>query len=207
MRLNKQDGGCRRSISVTNNEISFEEAKEFVAQGYCQGDEKWEERGIARYITIPRIMAAITGKTPGKEPIKGSYKFIDQFPMADGFEENAVFFDLTYLEPSVITANLAFDEIAPLLWMRAGSVGPMIKLGDTDPMDATYEVTDTYGVLFDYSYSAPFIRECRARDIGHIFVVTDVDFEYRDMCAEFRGKDVKQLYKSYLRSFEIGQGR
>ena len=131
----------------------------------------------------------------------------DPFPMADGFEENAVFYDLTYLEPSAVTANLAFDEIAPLLWMRAGSVGPMVTLGDTDPEDATYEVTDAYGVLFDYSYAAPFIRDCRDRNVDHIFVVTDVDFEYRDMCAEFRGKDVKQLYKSYLRSFEIGQDR
>lgn len=207
MRLNHQDNGARKTISITNNEVSFSESRKFAKDGLRQGDEEWESRGIARYITIPRITSAITGETPEGQPLKGDYKFTDEFPMADGFEENAVFYDLTYLEPSTITANLAFDEIAPLLWMRAGSVGPMIKLGDTDPMDATYEVTDTYGVLFDYSYSAPFIRECKARDIGHIFVVTDVDFEYRDMCAEFRGRDVKQLYKSYLRSFEIGQGR
>jgi adenine-specific DNA-methyltransferase len=131
----------------------------------------------------------------------------DSCPMADGFEENAVFYDLKYLEPSVITANLAFDEIAPLLWMRAGSVGPIITLGDMDPEDATFEVTDSYGVLFDYAWAPEFIEECHERDVNYIFVVTDVDRQYRDMCAEFRGKDVKQLYKSYLRSFEIGQDR
>lgn len=207
MRLNRQDGGRRRSISVTNNEVSFDEAKSFVKQGLRAGDEEWEAYGIARYVTIPRVTAAITGLTPEGEPVKGDYKFTDEFPMADGFEENAVFYDLKYLEPSVITANLAFDEIAPLLWMRAGSVGPIIMLGDTDPEEATYEVTDAYGVLFDYAWAPEFIEECHERDVDHIFVVTDVDRQYRDMCAEFRGKDVRQLYKSYLRSFEIGQDR
>lgn len=207
MRLNHQDGGRRRSISVTNNEVSFEEAKAFIKRGLRQGDEEWEAHGIARYVTIPRVTAAITGITPEGEPIKGDYKFIDEFPMADGFEENAVFYDLVYLEPSVITANLAFDEIAPLLWMRAGSVGPMVTLEDSDPEDASFEVTDNYGVLFDYAWAPEFIEECHERDVSHIFVVTDVDRQYRDMCAEFRSKDVKQLYKSYLRSFEIGQDR
>ena len=207
MRLNRQDGGRRRSISVTNNEVSFDEAKAFTARGLRQGDSEWEAHGIARFVTIPRVTAAITGLTPEGEPIKGDYKFTDEFPMADGFEENAVFYDLTYLEPSIVKANLAFDEIAPLLWMRAGSVGPGIVLGDADPLDATFEVTDSYGVLFDYACAAPFIRECREKGIEHVFVVTDIDFEYREMCAEFRGKDVVQLYKSYLRSFEIGQDR
>lgn len=207
MRLNHQDGGHRRSISITNNEVGYTDAKRFVKRGLRQGDDEWEAFGIARYITIPRVTAAITGDTPEGAPLSGNYKFIDEFPMADGFEENAIFYDLKYLEPSVITANLAFDEIAPLLWMHAGSVGPMVKLGDVDPEDATFEVTDTYGVLFDYAYSPEFIEECRAKDVGYIFVVTDIDRQYRDMCAEFRGKDVKQLYKSYLRTFEIGQDR
>ena len=55
--------------------------------------------GICEYITKPRIEAAITGKTPDGEPIKGDYKFTDEFPMADGFEENVEFFTLTYEAP------------------------------------------------------------------------------------------------------------
>ena len=201
MRLNHQDGGHRRCICVTNNEVSADEAKAMTKRGLRAGDEEWEQYGIARYNTIPRITAAITGITPGGEPIKGDYKFTDEFPMADGFEENAIFYDLTYLEPSVVSADLAFDEIAPLLWLRSGSVGPIVMHGDT------YEVTDAYGVLFDYTCSAEFIKECHERDVDHIFVVTDIDANYRRMCSEFRGKDVAQLYKSYLRSFEIGADR
>lgn len=207
MRLNRQDGGNRRSVSITNNEVSYEEAVTLCEQGLRQGDDEWESHGIARYITIPRVTAAITGYTPDNEPVQGDYKFTDEFPMANGFEENAVFYDLKYLEPATITANLAFDEIAPLLWMRAGSVGPVITLGESDPDDATFELTDSYAVLFNYAYSPEFIERCHKRDIEHIFVVTDLDNEYRDLCREFRGKDVRQLYKSYLRSFEIGQDR
>lgn len=243
MRLNHRDNGRRRCIAVTNNEVSYEEATRFAKQGLRQGDEEWERFGIARYVAIPRVIAAITGIATDGNPVSGDYGIEDEdyqvvegsiedpetgkklrgkyyrkakmpaayvtdpFPMADGFEENAVFYDLKYLEPSVITANLAFDEIAPLLWMRSGSVGPVITLGDTDPEEATFEVTDAYGVLFDYAWAPEFIEGCRARDVDHIFVVTDVDRQYRDLCAEFRGKDVKQLYKSYLRSFEIGQDR
>ena len=201
MRLNHQDGGYRRCICVTNNEVSADEAKAMTKRGLRAGDEEWEERGIARYVTVPRVTAAITGKTPEGEPIKGDYKFTDEFPMADGFEENAVFYDLTHLEPSVVSADLAFDEVAPLLWLRSGSRGPVIMHGDS------YEVTDAYGVLFDYTHAAGFIEECHKRDVDHVFVVTDIDANYRRMCSEFRGRDVAQLYKSYLRSFEIGADR
>jgi len=131
----------------------------------------------------------------------------DPFPMADGFEENAVFYDLTYIEPSVLTSNLAFDEVAPLLWMAGGSEGPVIMLGDTDPEDASYEVTDTYGVLFDCTWVSEFVDECRQRGVRYAFVVTDIDRQYRDVCSRLRGVDVRQLYRSYLRSFEIGQDR
>jgi hypothetical protein len=41
-----------------------------------------------------RIATAITGTTPEGANIKGDYKFTDEFPMAEGFEENAEFFTL-----------------------------------------------------------------------------------------------------------------
>ena len=66
----------------------------------------------ADYITKPRIEAAITGKTPNGEPIEGDYKFTDEFPMAEGFEENAEFFTLTYETPVAVGHNLAFARIA-----------------------------------------------------------------------------------------------
>lgn len=61
LRLNRQDNGHRRCVLVTNNEVSEEEVKQLLEAGYKQGDFEWESRGICRYITIPRLTAAITG--------------------------------------------------------------------------------------------------------------------------------------------------
>lgn len=125
-RLNHQDNGRRQSILVTNNEVSEEEAKALRSKGLLPGDPEWEALGIFQHITLPRITAAITGTTPDKEAIAGDYKFTDEFPMADGFEENVDFFDLSYLDQNEVSRGKAFEAIAPLLWMKAVADGPMI---------------------------------------------------------------------------------
>ena len=121
MRLNRQDGGNRQCISVTNNEVARRRAESTTQERPRPGDAEWEQWGICDYITKPRVQAAITGKTPDGKPIKGDYKFTDEFPMAEGFEENAEFFTLTYETPVAVNYQTAFARIAPLLWLRAGS--------------------------------------------------------------------------------------
>ncbi|EPM6882054.1 site-specific DNA-methyltransferase, partial [Salmonella enterica] len=116
-------GGRRQCISVTNNEVAADEQKKLREQGLRPGDPDWEKWGICDYITKPRVQAAITGKTPNEQPIKGNYRFTDEFPMSDGFEENAEFFTLTYEAEKSVSHNLAFVRIAPLLWLRAGARG------------------------------------------------------------------------------------
>jgi adenine-specific DNA-methyltransferase len=113
MRLNHQDGGCRQCISVTNNEVAATEHDTLRKKGLRPGDGEWEQWGICDYITKPRVEAAITGKTPDGQPIRGNYKFTDEFPMAEGFEENAEFFTLTYEAKDAVNHNLAFARIAP----------------------------------------------------------------------------------------------
>ena len=108
------------------------------------------------------MQAAITGKTPEGKPIKGDYKFTDEFPMADGFEENAEFFTLIYETPIAVNHNLAFQRIAPLLWMRAGNQGRRI---DHLP-DKGWEVADTYGLLTDLDQAGPFCDAVeKAKDV------------------------------------------
>jgi adenine-specific DNA-methyltransferase len=43
MLLNHLDGGHRRCIAVTNNEVSAEEQKKFIKQGLRPGDDEWEK--------------------------------------------------------------------------------------------------------------------------------------------------------------------
>ena len=51
--------------------------------------------------------------------------------MADGFEENAAFFTLTYEAPRQVRRNRAFARIAPMLWLKAGSIRAKARLRRT----------------------------------------------------------------------------
>lgn len=200
MRLNKQDGGRRRSISVTNNEVSAEEQKSLRHQGLRPGDPAWEKHGICDYITKPRIEAAITGRTPDGEAIKGDYKFTDEFPMADGFEENVEFFTLTYESPLRVEANYAFGRIAPLLWLRAGSRGRRI-----DDLSSGWDVAETYGVINDLDHSEEFARAIAAAPAASVaFIITDEDRLFEALVRELpEHVEPVRLYEAYLRTFEI----
>jgi len=202
-RLNRQDGGHRRCICVTNNEVSDDEAKRFTKQGLRQGDPEWEAHGICEYVTKPRVRAAITGLTPEGNPIKGDYKFTDEFPMADGFEENAVFFDLTYQDEMMVELDQAFEEIAPLLWMRAGSEGRIIKDRKRD-----FDISERYAVLFNYAYASKFLDVIQDKEgLRVVYVVTDQDSRFQDVVRALpKGIEPVRLYESYLRSFRFSHG-
>jgi adenine-specific DNA-methyltransferase len=200
MRLNKQDGGRRRSIGVTNNEVSADEQKRLRASGFRPGDPEWEQWGICEYITKPRIRAAITGRTPNGDPIKGEYKFTDAFPMSDGFDENVEFFTLTYESAMRVQANREFARIAPLLWLRAGSKGRRIE-----SLPNGWDVADTYGVIEDMDHADSFIEAMIANPHARLaFIVTDEDRFFEAIARAIpEGVETVRLYDSYLRNFEI----
>jgi adenine-specific DNA-methyltransferase len=200
MRLNKQDGGRRVSIAVTNNEVSAREQDDLRKKGLRPGDPDWEQCGICAHITKARIQAAITGQTPGGEPIKGDYKFTDEFPMADGFVENVEFFTLTYEAPLRVASRRAFPKIAPLLWLRAGSVGRRIE-----SLDAGWDVADTYGVLEDLDKSDEFLTAVAAApDVRLAFVITGEDRLFEAIVRDLpEHVEPVRMYDAYLRNFEL----
>ncbi|WP_374354200.1 site-specific DNA-methyltransferase [Limnohabitans sp.] len=204
MRLNRQDGGRRQCISVTNNEVAANEQKALREQGLRPGDPDWEKHGICDYITKPRVAAAITGKTPAGEPIKGDYKFTDEFPMADGFEENAEFFTLTYEAKSAVNHNLAYARIAPMLWLRAGSQGRRI---DKLPPEG-WAVADTYGLLTEVDQATPFIHAVSAANqLCIAYIVTDDDRRFQAIAKRLPdGVEPVRLYESYLSNFSFANG-
>nr|WP_246298540.1 DNA methyltransferase [Nocardioides panaciterrulae] len=204
MRLNRQDNGHRRSISVTNNEVSDDEQAGLRGRGLRPGDAEWEALGVCDYITKPRIEAAITGRTPEGEPVKGDYKFIDEFPMSDGFEENVEFFSMTYEAPRSVAHNRSFDAIAPLLWLKAGAQGRRVVAATED-----FDVADTYGVLFDMDYSHDFLEAVeKSETVRMAFIVTDDDRSYQMVCSDLPAHvEPVRLYESYLTNFTINTGR
>lgn len=205
MRLNRQDGGRRQCISVTNNEVAADEQASLRKAGLRPGDPDWEKWGICDHITKPRVSAAITGKTPDGEDIKGDYKFTDEFPMAEGLNENAEFFTLTYETPVAVSHNLAFQRIAPLLWMRAGSEGRRID----DLPAAGWEVADSYGLLTDLDHASAFCDAVAAQPGLRIaYIVTDDDRRFQAVARALPDYvEPVRLYESYLSNFRFSMGR
>jgi adenine-specific DNA-methyltransferase len=203
MRLNKQDNGRRRSISVTNNEINDQEAS-FLKRGLRPGDSEWDNAGICERVTKPRIKAAVTGLTPDGQPVKGDYKFTDEFPMSEGFEENVAFFTLTYENPAMVELDMAFERIAPLLWMRAGSQGRII-----DQRTDTFDLAETYAVLFNVDASRSFLAAVeKAERLSMAYIVTDDETQYQAIAGQLPDRvESVRLYESYLRTFQINTGR
>ena len=205
MRLNRQDGGRRQCISVTNNEVAADEHLALREAALRPGDLDWEKWGICDYITKPRISAAITGNTPEGAPIKGDYKFTDEVSLADGFEENAEFFTLTYETPVSVSHSRAFTRIAPLLWLRAGSEGRRI---DKIPAQG-WEVADTYGLLTDLDRAASFCRTVeKSKTVLIAYIVTDDDRRFQSVVRRLPDAiEPVRLYEAYLTNFRFSIGR
>ena len=234
--LNAEDGGHRRCICITNNEVSENEEKKFIKAGLRPSDPEWEKYGIAHYIAWPRTKCSIEGVDINGNPLKGDYgcdteeykKYekdvinpdtdkklrrklyintkqkiypkLAEINMSDGFKANAIFCELTYESVWPIRLDNAFDAIAPILWMLAGCRGPIIH-----HIGKSYLTTDYYGVLFDYNHASKFCEKVKnTPSIKTVFVVTDDQRRYSNICRLIPEIDVHRLYETYLRTFEIG---
>ena len=205
MRLNRQYGGHRQSICITNNEVSAEEQVKLRKKGYRPGDPEWETLGICDYITKPRIRAAITGEDSEGKLITGDYRFNEEFSMSEGFAENAIFFTLTYENSLAVAYHKSFPKVAALLWLRAGSEGRVIEEIPAKGWDAT----DTYAILENLDRASDFIEAVSEhKRVRVAYVVTDDDRRFQ-MIAQSLPSSVEpvRLYQSYLLNFQLNNGR
>ena len=204
--LNAEDGGHRRCIIVTNNEVSADEAIELERQGYRPGDDQWNSLGVARYITWPRTVCSITGVDIVGNPLKGNYLGSDK-PMADGFKANAVFFKLGFLDKTSVALGRQFKEMIPTLWMKAGAIGTCPTVGEDIP-DMLILPENKFAVLINEMSYMTFEKHIAEHpEIETIYIVTDSEPGYREMIAPFEGKNTYQLYRDYLDNFRINTGR
>ncbi|QTX19919.1 site-specific DNA-methyltransferase [Comamonas aquatica] len=326
--LNATDGGQRRCILVTNNEVSAEEAASLSARGLQPGDAEWEAQGICRSVTWPRSKYTIlgqrddgsvltgeylTGKTverekarsfqqigfvdpaqldtlpkkkqvvalidglpqtlvkdpcpfivsedhkasvlfdpassedwlealDGQEHITDFYivtptkRVFDQLksqvaellgpilvpeeekrPMSAGFAANLAYFKLDFLERERVSLRRAFREILPLLWVKAGAVGPRpeLKRGEPEPALLAPEGSN-FVVLLDESRMSRLLKTLDGRSgVSHVFIVTDADEAFKSMAQDVRevaakanpGLQVVQLYRDYLLNFMINKNQ
>ena len=206
--LNAEDGGHRRCIMVTNNEVSVEEATSLRNNGFQPGDEEWERLGIARYANWPRTVCSIKGVDIQGNPLQGNYFSNEEIPMANGFKANAIFFKLGFLDNKSIKLGRKFDDLLPLLWMKAGAVGPCPELmSDTLP-DWLILPENKMALLIDDNQYHAFKKEMETVDgINTLYILTDFEREYIIMAGELGIPNTYQLYRDYLDYFRINYNR
>ena len=204
--LNAEDGGNRRCIMVTNNEISAEERKGFEARGIKQGDPEWEARGIARYVTWPRTVCSIEGHDVNGNPLKGNYIGSD-IPMADGFKANAAFFKLGFLDKTKVSLGMQFKELLSTLWMKAGAIGKCPTIDASVP-DMLILPDNKMAILNDENRFGEFVEQLAQHpEIEVVYLVTDYESSFVAMTQALEGKKTYQLYRDYLDNFRINAGR
>ena len=204
--LNAEDGGHRRCVIVTNNEVSDTEAKEMTKRGLKPGDEEWEALGIARYVTWPRTVCAIEGHDVNGNPLKGNYLGSD-IPMSDGFNSNAIYFKLGFLDKTAVALGMQFKEMLPVLWMKAGAIGKCPEVIGTVP-DMLILPGNRFAVLINENAFAAFEEAVNnTPEIQTVFIVTDYEVNYRAMIKNLTVEASYQLYRDYLDNFRINHGR
>ena len=205
--LNSEDGGKRRCILVTNNEVSETERTSLTQQGYQPGDDYWESFGVARYVTWPRTVCSIEGHDINGQALKGNYIGLNT-AMSDGFKTNAQFFQLGFLDKTAIALGFQFKEMLPTLWMKANCVGkcPLIEGDSIPPMLILPE--NKMAILINENAFAAFEKEVsKHSEIQTVFLATDYDVNYRAMAKNLNVERTYQLYRDYLDHFRLNRGR
>ena len=125
-------------------------------------------------------------------------------PLAAGFPANLDYFKLDFLQPADVAMGRQFAAILPVLWMKAGAIGPCPEPPAPNahwliPADCPFVV------LMRESRFREFLEKVRGRaDLTHVYLVTNSDSAFHDMRAELPDHlEIIQLYKSYLDNFRI----
>ena len=130
-------------------------------------------------------------------------EYDDGTPMAEGFCENAAFFDLVYVDPDAIDVAGELDEILPALWLAAGCHG---NPGDLEHDQAwLLSSSSRFAVLLDEDRFRAFRNELdKHPEITHVWLVTDSETAFARMRDELPGiPTVGRLYRDYLRNFRV----
>lgn len=207
--LNAEDGGHRRCIMVTNNEVSADEAKMLKDKGCQPGDAEWEKLGIAHYVTWPRTVCSIEGHDVNGNPLKGDYLGSEPLMhMADGFKANAAFFKLGFLDPTAVSLGMRFSEMLPTLWLKTGAKGKCPELTGEQMPDMLILPENQFAVLINENTFADFAEKLAEHpEIQTVFLATDYEVNYQSMVKNLNVENAYQLYRDYLDHFRVNRGR
>jgi adenine-specific DNA-methyltransferase len=199
--LNAEDGGRRRTILVTNNEVDEKRAAALNKAGLYLGDPEFEAHGIFEQVTRPRCEASITGRRHDGAPVPG--KYISGRAYSDGFDESLLSFDVRYADPDSIDVGTGFEDIMPALWFAAGCYDDPMKIAHDDRWSISPSAR--FAVLLDEDHFRQF-RWALAEhsEITHVWLVTDSEAAFARMRDGIGGsRQVGMLYRDYLRNFRV----
>lgn len=199
--LNSAYGGSRRCILVTNNEVDAKLAARLKKRGINPGSTEYEKEGICASVTWPRVKAALAGRRPDRSKLPGSY--LNGRRMDLGFEENAEYMKLEFLDPAAVKRGESYEAILPILWLMAGAMGELELTKGSGRYHFPQE--SPFCVLLREDHFREFAFKLVERtDITHAFLVTDSVEAFYEMAGQI-AKRIRcvQLYKSYLDNFKI----
>ena len=128
--------------------------------------------------------------------------------MSDGFEANAAFFKLGFLDKASVRVGRQFREMLPTLWMKAGCHGPCPSVNDDSVPDMLILPQNRMAILNDNSAYPVFAERVEQEPaIETVYLVTDSDADYRFMSRGLPAPYKYQLYRDYLDNFRINSRR
>lgn len=213
--LNEADGGNRRCVLVTNNEIGPDNEKKLTGDGIDPNSYEWRKLGIFEHVTRPRVEAAIKGERADGTELSGTYAHAGDKPMKDGFEASADFMRLRYLDPDALILEDCFDVLHPLLWVASGSTGscPTSKVGGPiSEHEPGYLLPDGTVIPSGCGY-AVLLRESRFRrfseelkkldtDVTHVWLQARTHESYTEMRSELGARfEVGWLFQDAYKQF------
>lgn len=169
--LNAEDGGCRRCIIVTNNELSSEDSTRLKSEGYQPNDSVWQQMGICQAVTWPRTKYSILGKRDDGTILEGRYYMTNTVKK----ELNRNFYQLNFVVSN--PSKQQKKQMISLLRDKNGKTQLPQKLVD----DSGFIVSEDYNasVLFDIAVTDEWLMELQGQDqITDFYIVTDDKREF-----------------------------
>ncbi len=128
--------------------------------------------------------------------------------MSNGFQTNAVYFKLSFLDKTAVALGRQSEKLLPVLWMKGGAIGKCPELENDELPEMLILPQNKMAVLVDETYYSEFDAEILQHpEIQTVFIVTDSETAYRVMIRTYDGKECYQLYRDYLDNFRINTGR
>lgn len=176
--LNAEDGGNRRCIMVTNNEVSEEEETRLKQLGHHPGDVEWDSLGIAQYVNWPRTKGSIKGENIDGTALTGSYLTY----LNKEIEKIRKISQVSIIDnPQTLTSNQKKNLVA--LCFKGQLPQSLVKA------DSKFIVSEghTGSILFDINYAEEWLEALDGQDqVTDIYIVTQKNKEFKRIKEEIQ---------------------